>query len=438
MFGNTNSQQGQNSNTNKPLFGNGTVNSNLFENKTQNQSTQNAQQPANNLFGQGQNTINSNVNSQQLFGGAQQQQGNFNSSLFSNNTTNQNSTNQFNINSSLFGQQNQKTQQNVVQTQQTQNIFSQQTQPQNQSSFGLQNNTNTQFQLTQNQPLFGQNSQNPQQHTQGLFGQPMTQNPQQQNINQNNQQIQQTGGGIQNQINPTMIYSQTKILSLMPSNQLKYEKINYLQSKELKEIIKIVETNFENNRMYLTNFESIFQKIEENFKFLQTEAFKIAKYTKLMNNKSSKLKFILDNMNNDIRYQNDVLNKNRDNLKIIEHHPSMKINVPSDYLENMINEIQNFISNQIDQISDLETLFDLNYKKQYGNMHINSDLIEQIIVSCYENLSALTEQTSKIVEKVEMIKQRYYVFLSKNLGWQDYEIENKFRQNFNTIRNKEI
>ena len=116
----------------------------------------------------------------------------------------------------------------------------------------------------------------------------------------------------------------------------------------------------------------------------------------------------------------------------------MKITVPSDYLDVMITEIQDFIQSQIDQISDLESLFELNYQKQSGNLHMNSDIIEQIIVSFYENLSGLTEETCRICEKVELIKQKYYIFLQRNLGWKDYEIENKFKENFNTKKNIDI
>jgi len=394
------SQPNQNNNTNKPLFGNGTtINSSLFENKSQ------QQQPTSNLFGGQQNQQQQQQNTNPLFGG-------------------QNTMGTTQPQTNLFGPQN------TTQPQQQQsqfNLFGPQstsTQPQQSQSilFGPHSNFNQQPQTT-----FG--SFGPQNTSTNLFG---PQSTQQQNQNQPQHHTQN-----QIPINP-FIYSQTKILSLMPSNQLKYEKINYLKSKDLKEVIKMVEDHFENNRLYLNNFESIFSKIQENFKLLQTESFKIAKFTKLMNSKSSKLKFILDNFNNDIRYQNEILNKNRDNLKIIEHHPSMKITVPSDYLDVMITEIQDFIQSQIDQISDLESLFELNYQKQSGNLHMNSDIIEQIIVSFYENLSGLTEETCRICEKVELIKQKYYIFLQRNLGWKDYEIENKFKENFNTKKNIDI
>ena len=57
------------------------------------------------------------------------------------------------------------------------------------------------------------------------------------------------------------------------------------------------------------------------------------------------------------------------------------------------------------------------------------------IVSFYENLTGLTEETSKIVENVDKIKEKYYLFLKRNLGWKDYEIENKLQQKIGEIEN---
>lgn len=227
-------------------------------------------------------------------------------------------------------------------------------------------------------------------------------------------------------------YSQTKILTLMPGNQTKYEKVNSLQSKELKELIKQVELNFENNRLYLYNLESSIQTIQDNYKIIQSEAFNIAKFTKVINGKNSKLKFILQNFENEIKLQNEVLNKNRDNCKILEHHPSMKISVPSDYLFNLVNEMEECVKSHMQQISDLEALFTLSYQKEMGALKMNSDVIEQIIVSLYESLIGITNETASLCDAVDKVKQIYNDFLKNNLGWKDYEIENKFRKSFNS------
>lgn len=227
-------------------------------------------------------------------------------------------------------------------------------------------------------------------------------------------------------------FNQTKILTLMPGNQTKYEKVNSLQSKELKELIKQVELNFENNRLYLNNLDSSIQTIQDNYKIIQSEAFNIAKFTKVINAKNTKLKFILQNFENEIKLQNEVLIKNRENCKILEHHPSMKISVPSDYLFNLVNEMEDCVKSHMQQISDLEALFTLSYQKEMGYLKMNSDVIEQIIVSLYESLIGITNETANLCEAVEKVKQIYYNFLRNNLGWKDYEIENKFRQSFSS------
>ncbi len=286
----------------------------------------------------------------------------------------------------------------------------------------------------QNAPL-GSLGTAPTQPQTSLFSKPQPTLQSESNIFQQQQQYTQTPSGQIGQIMPfsnfPYSYNPTKILTLMPVNQTKYEKVNSLQSKELKELIKQVELKFENNRLYLNNLESSIKTIQDNYNIIQSEAFNIAKLTKVINAKNSKLKFFLQNFENEIKLQNEVLNKNRDNCKILEHHPSMKISVPSDYLFNLINEMEESVKSHIQQISDLESLLTLSYQKEMGTLKTNSDLIEQIIVSLYESLIGLTNETANLCDAVERVKQIYYDFLKNTLGWKDYEIENKFRQSFN-------
>ena len=222
----------------------------------------------------------------------------------------------------------------------------------------------------------------------------------------------------------------------MPSNQTKYEKVISLQSNELKELIKLVEVSFENNRLYLNNLDTSINSIQENYKIIQSEAFNIAKFTKLINGKNSKLKFILQNFKNELKVQNDVLNQNRENCKILEHHPSLKITIPSEYFLDLVKEIEDYSKSHIKQISDLESLFNLYYQKEMGSFKMCSDIIEHIIESLYESLIGLTVETSRICDTVENLKKIYYDFLKNQLGWKDYDIENKFRQAFNPINTR--
>lgn len=234
---------------------------------------------------------------------------------------------------------------------------------------------------------------------------------------------------------PNLMQQRTQVtptLTLPPTNYLKYEKVESLND-DIKNIIKQIEATFRKNEIYLEQSEGLIKDLYENYKLLSSDGVKVVKYCKLINSKKSKVDFILKNAKGEIEHQNDQVERTRKNFHILKEHPNMKIMVPSDYFIELMKEIEDKISLQILQISDLEALANLYYRKEYGSFKINSDLVEETIKSIYNCLLNLVSEAAKLNEYVAILKSNYVEMMKVCYGWKEYEVENRMRQMISSL-----
>jgi hypothetical protein len=296
--------------------------------------------------------------------------------------------------------------------------------------------------VVSNQANLGQSSQ-PQQSSVGFFGstKPNTSFGGQQNIgyglqNQSSsvsgfgqqplsQQTQQPSHNL-NYINSQLNQNNPQVFSILPSNYLKYEKISSLQD-DIKKLIGKIELDLKNNEIYQDYADKMFKGLNENFKIISSEGVKVVKFCKLINSKNSKIKFILETLKNEINQQTELLKRERKNFNILEQHPSFKITIPNEYFLKLTQEIEEKMSLQIQQISDLEALINLYYRKEYGSFKVNSDIVEELIKELYNCLIGLVSEAARINEYVSSLKMNYIELMKINYGWTELEIENRIR-----------
>jgi hypothetical protein len=234
-----------------------------------------------------------------------------------------------------------------------------------------------------------------------------------------------------NNYNPQQTTSQ---LTLLPTNFFKYEKVSSLNPELIKNGFGKIEQDLKTNEIMLEHAESLIKALQENYKVISSEGIKVVKFCKLINSKNTKIKFILENLKNEIDQQNLILEKEKKNYSILEHYKSMKISIPNDYFLTLLKEIEEKMLMQIQQISDIEALINLFYKKEYGTFKINSDLIEELIKEMYACLINLVGEAAAMSEWVIALKNNYVELMRYTYNWKDYEIENRFR---NFVQNEE-
>jgi hypothetical protein len=285
------------------------------------------------------------------------------------------------------------------------------------SGFGTQSGLFGGPSTTQSAQPFGQQMQ---------FGQPTQQTGIQQGM--------QSGVGMpsfpQRQISP-------QVFSLMPNNFMKLDKVETLP-EDIQKIVKEIENSLRVYDIQLDYSSSVINTLYDNYKFLSAEGVKAIKFSKLINTKKSKINFLLQNLKLDINQQKILLEKGTRDYHIIVEHPNMKIQVPSDYFSLLNKELEEKISLQIQQISDLEALVNLHYRKEFGSFQINSDLVEQTIREMYVSLIGLVTEAARIKEYINLLKQKYFELMRYHYGWNEYDLEKRLRQALIVQDEKEI
>jgi hypothetical protein len=263
--------------------------------------------------------------------------------------------------------------------------------------------------MTQNKPMSGFTGQTGFMTTTQV---PQTQIAQQGGIMSMNQMQRSTG---------------PQVFSLLPTNYLKYEKVEVL-AEDIKNFIKQIETTFRQNEVKLNHTQALIEGLFDSYKTLNGEGVKLVKNCKLINSKKSKINFIIQDLKSDKNQQEVLLEKERRNYHILIEQPSMKIQVPSDYFVTLTKELEEKIVSQTQQISDIEALVNLHYRKEHGSFKVNSDLVEETIKEIYTCLIGLVTEVTKINDYVNLVKQSYIEMMKFTYGWKDFEIENRIKQ----------
>ena len=263
--------------------------------------------------------------------------------------------------------------------------------------------------MTQNKPMSGFTGQTGFMTTSQV---PQTQIAQQGGIMSMNQMQRSTG---------------PQVFSLLPTNYLKYEKVEVL-AEDIKNFIKQIETTFRQNEVKLNHTQALIEGLFDSYKTLNSEGVKLVKNCKLINSKKSKINFIIQDLKSDKNQQEVLLEKERRNYHILIEQPSMKIQVPSDYFVTLTKELEEKVVSQTQQISDIEALVNLHYRKEHGSFKVNSDLVEETIKEIYTCLIGLVTEVTKINDYVNLVKQSYIEMMKFTYGWKDFEIENRIKQ----------
>lgn len=228
-----------------------------------------------------------------------------------------------------------------------------------------------------------------------------------------------------------------KVFSLTPNNFMKLDKVETLP-EALQNIVKDLEKSLKSYDIQLDYSTSVINTLFEHYNFLNSEAVKVIKFCKLINTKKSKINFLIQNIKSEINQQNNLLEKSTKDYKIIVENHNMKIQAPNEYFSLLNKELEEKISLQIQQISDLEALINLHYRKEFGSFQINSDLVEQTIKELYTSLIGLVTEAAKIKEYVNIIKQRYTDLMRYNYSYNEYDLEKRLRESSLILEEKDI
>lgn len=231
-------------------------------------------------------------------------------------------------------------------------------------------------------------------------------------------------GSNNNQIRPPQPnLNQPLTFDLQSSNSCRYDKIGNVVNPEFKNAVFKIEETITNNDIILENNEILHNKLEENKKIMLNECNNIIKMTKLITSHHKNCRFIIENLNRDLNDQITLVSKVKKNINILENHSSIKIQIPNDYFETCVAEMDSKIEMFSRKLLDLESLILATEGQETAGSE--QEMIESTIMEFYTILDHLNQETVRLNEQVKIIKENY-ILVMLSYGYKEDELENRY------------
>lgn len=250
------------------------------------------------------------------------------------------------------------------------------------------------------------------------------------NFQSTNSLVQQ-GSNLNHIRPPQPNLSQPLTFDLQSNNSCRYDKLGNILNSEFKNAVFKIEETITNNDVILENNEILYNKLEENKKIMINECTNIIKMTKLITSHHKNCRFIIENLNRDLNDQITLVSKVKKNINILENHSSIKIQIPNDYFETCVAEMDSKIEMFSRKLLDLESLILATEGQESAGSE--QEMIESTIMEFYTILDHLNQETVRLNDQVKIIKENY-ILVMLSYGYKEEELENRY----NAFLKKEI
>ena len=344
-----------------------------------------------------------------LFGANTQNQ-NQGGGLFGNNNQNQNQG------GGLFGNNNQN---------QGGGLFGNNNQNQGGGLFGNNNNQGGGlFGNNNNQGggLFGNNNQNQNQGG-GLFG----------NNNQNNNNI--FNGGFNNNnnniINNAPLQQQnfytsvTPVIALNKGNSIKNMQLSKLPD-EFQKAVLTLKLNLKNQEIKLDELQKYSQRIIELIDQSNKSVEKMGEFNDFINKKLTQYDSIVNQINENFKFISEAFDQEQKNINLMEQDLGFKIDIPSKFLITYSQNLYNKTITFSQKLNDIITLIKVYYSQANDNINFDGDIMESTIAEFIKIVKSLLEENER---QEKMINEMYHII---------FEFARSYGENPETVRNNII
>jgi hypothetical protein len=332
--------------------------------------------------------------------------------LFGANTQNQNQG------GGLFGNNNQNQNQGG-------GLFGNNNQNQGGGLFGYNNNQGGGlFGNNNNQGggLFGNNNQNQNQGG-GLFG----------NNNQNNNNI--FNGGFNNNnnniINNAPLQQQnfytsvTPVIALNKGNSIKNMQLSKLPD-EFQKAVLTLKLNLKNQEIKLDELQKYSQRIIELIDQSNKSVEKMGEFNDFINKKLTQYDSIVNQINENFKFISEAFDQEQKNINLMEQDLGFKIDIPSKFLITYSQNLYNKTITFSQKLNDIITLIKVYYSQANDNINFDGDIMESTIAEFIKIVKSLLEENER---QEKMINEMYHII---------FEFARSYGENPETVRNNII
>ena len=270
--------------------------------------------------------------------------------------------------------------------------------------------------------LFGNNNQNQNQGG-GLFG----------NNNQNNNNI--FNGGFNNNnnniINNAPLQQQnfytsvTPVIALNKGNSIKNMQLSKLPD-EFQKAVLTLKLNLKNQEIKLDELQKYSQRIIELIDQSNKSVEKMGEFNDFINKKLTQYDSIVNQINENFKFISEAFDQEQKNINLMEQDLGFKIDIPSKFLITYSQNLYNKTITFSQKLNDIITLIKVYYSQANDNINFDGDIMESTIAEFIKIVKSLLEENER---QEKMINEMYHII---------FEFARSYGENPKTVRNNII
>ena len=271
--------------------------------------------------------------------------------------------------------------------------------------------------------LFGNNNQNQNQGG-GLFG----------NNNQNNNNI--FNGGFNNNNNNNIINnaplqqqnfytSVTPVIALNKGNSIKNMQLSKLPD-EFQKAVLTLKLNLKNQEIKLDELQKYSQRIIELIDQSNKSVEKMGEFNDFINKKLTQYDSIVNQINENFKFISEAFDQEQKNINLMEQDLGFKIDIPSKFLITYSQNLYNKTITFSQKLNDIITLIKVYYSQANDNINFDGDIMESTIAEFIKIVKSLLEENER---QEKMINEMYHII---------FEFARSYGENPETVRNNII
>ena len=270
--------------------------------------------------------------------------------------------------------------------------------------------------------LFGNNNQNQNQGG-GLFG----------NNNQNNNNI--FNGGFNNNnnniINNAPLQQQnfytsvTPVIALNKGNSIKNMQLSKLPD-EFQKAVLTLKLNLKNQEIKLDELQKYSQRIIELIDQSNKSVEKMGEFNDFINKKLTQYDSIVNQINENFKFISEAFDQEQKNINLMEQDLGFKIDIPSKFLITYSQNLYNKTITFSQKLNNIITLIKVYYSQANDNINFDGDIMESTIAEFIKIVKSLLEENER---QEKMINEMYHII---------FEFARSYGENPETVRNNII
>ena len=195
---------------------------------------------------------------------------------------------------------------------------------------------------------------------------------------------------------------------------------------EFQKAVLTLKLNLKNQEIKLDELQKYSQRIIELIDQSNKSVEKMGEFNDFINKKLTQYDSIVNQINENFKFISEAFDQEQKNINLMEQDLGFKIDIPSKFLITYSQNLYNKTITFSQKLNDIITLIKVYYSQANDNINFDGDIMESTIAEFIKIVKSLLEENER---QEKMINEMYHII---------FEFARSYGENPETVRNNII